>query len=234
MINIRRPLKIFYTLIIFFLFASEIPCGGMLRKEKNAAFTTKDDIINLNNIVVNKVVREIRLKVRLALDEGILEFFLVGDHGKTYESVFKISGNAPSELNFALLLIGCRPLPFDRFRQLADQKDGREILLRHHRGSLVQISIRKNDKTIPIHHIIRDRELKNDSPVWVHTGSFFLPGNRYAADLESGYIGIWPDEKLVINLFSGRQNPYRGNFGFEIQSGLKVDDVYELVIRRIP
>jgi hypothetical protein len=234
MINIRFGLNIFSIFVILFLFTPETPCGGMSYEEKDAAFVTKDGIIKLNNIIVNKVEREIRMKVRLALDKGILEFFLVGDHGKTYESTFKISDNAPSELNFALLLIGSNPLPLDRVMQLADQHDGPDILRSRHRDSLVSIDILKNGKGVHLQQIVADREKKNRPQVWVHTGGIFIPGNRYAADLESGYIGIWPNERMVINLFPGHKNPYQGDFGFEMQSGLKVDDEYELVIRRVP
>jgi len=66
----------------------------------------------------------------------------------------------------------------------------------------------------------------------VYTGGFFLPNNRYSGNLNSSYIGIWPDNTVPINLFSVHQNPYRGNFGFEMNQGLTAGDDYKLVIRR--
>ena len=84
------------------------------------------NIIKLNNILVDKIKKEIRISAKLAVTEGILEYLLVGNHGKTYESVFKIGDNKPSELNFALLLIGCSHVsshdgvPCERFWILAE------------------------------------------------------------------------------------------------------------------
>lgn len=231
---INRPGIKKFSLIftVFFLLTSESIGGGLGTKAKDAPFIMKDGIINLNHIVVNKVRREIRMTVQLALEAGILEFFLVADHGKTYESTFKIADNSPSDLNFALLLIGCRPLPFDRFEHLTRQKDGLDRLLQDHKSAVLDIEIQKDGKPIPFYQILTDRESQDKAPVWVHTGSYFLPGNRYAADLEAGYIGIWPNERMVVNLFSAHRNPYRGDFGFEMQPGLRVDEEYELVIRR--
>jgi hypothetical protein len=63
----------------------------------------------------------------------------------------------------------------------------------------------------------------------------FLKDNRYAGDINLSHIGIWPDPSAVINLFSKAQNPYRGDFGFEMNTlnNLVVDDTYELLLKRV-
>ena len=42
--------------------------------------------VQMGNIAVDAVKKEICIKTRLAIKHGILEFLLVDDHGKTYES----------------------------------------------------------------------------------------------------------------------------------------------------
>ncbi|MCP3954596.1 MAG: hypothetical protein GY697_20610, partial [Desulfobacterales bacterium] len=86
-------------------------CAGTAAAQTPGASPPPDSpVLSMHNIHIDKVKKEIRIPVRLAINEGILEYLLVGEHGKTYESVFKVAGNKPSELNFALLLLGAEPL----------------------------------------------------------------------------------------------------------------------------
>jgi len=229
--RLSPPIKIVSVLILL-LFFIIIPSGELQGGGINTELSNKKNIISLNNIIVNKINKEIRVKVKLAINSGILEYFLVGDHGKTYESLFKISDNKPSDLNFALLLIGCKPLDHDVFINLLNEKDGLNKLRADHRGSMLEIEIFKGNRKVPWQQLVVDREGKNHNPVWVYTGGFFLQGNRYAGNLEMSYIGIWLDRSVVINQFSTHQNPYRGGFGFEMNQGLTVDEDYELLLRR--
>lgn len=228
---INQILK-FINVIVFFIFLSHIPDGKLFGEEIKSGFSQSGDTLNLNNIIVNKKTKEIRLKVKLAINNGILEYFLVDEHGKAYESVFKIIGNKPSDLNFALVLLGFMPLEYDSFMKLLNEKDSLVKLKQYHSRSIMDILVVKENKNIPINQIISDREGKDGELLWVYTGGFFFDNNRYAGDASLSYIGIWPDDTTAINLFSSNKNPYRGNFGFEMKKGLKVDDEYELIIRR--
>lgn len=110
--------------------------------------TASQNVIKTQNISINKKTKEIKIFSSLAIQQGILEYLLVGDHGKAYESVFKVSENKPSELNFALLLIGCVPLEYETFLEIKQKKNGFDELLRHHKKSLLQISIARNKKKL--------------------------------------------------------------------------------------
>lgn len=199
-------------------------------------YAADSDVMVINNISQDKKKMEIRIRSRLAITEGILEYLLVGDQGKTYESVLKVARNLPSELNFALLLIGCEPLRYDKFMSLLKDGNGIKALKAEHKASLVELTIRQNNEPIGFPQLVRKRK-KGDSPLlWVFTGGYFLQNNRFAGDLLYNYIGVWPDRSAIINLFSNLGNPYRGDFGYEMNRSnkeLKVDQEFEILIRRV-
>ena len=172
--------------------------------------------MNIDNLTIDKLKHEIRLDVNLSITEGILEYLLVGNEGKTYESVLKIQGNRPSDLNFALLLIGCEPIPFDVYNKNLQTGGSIKALQDKYPDSFLRIRLFSDNKPVVEDVLINDREKQELSFVWAYTGSYFDAGNRYAADMELSYIGIWPDPAAVINLVSAHKNPYRGVGGFEM------------------
>jgi hypothetical protein len=228
MSKIVIPLGILLVLVFF---------SPILRGEvKTPDHPQGQNIIKLNNIIVDKIKKEIRINAKLAITEGILEYLLVGNQGKTYESIFKVIDNKPSELNFALLLIGCKNLDFNEFLKLKDEGNGIAKLLKHHKKSLLEINILKDGRQYKLQRLMIDRE-KSASPfIWVYTGGVFIKDHGYAGDLEFSYVGIWPDRVAVINLFNSLKNPYRGDFGYEINKAVKeelaVDQAFEIIIRR--
>lgn len=196
---------------------------------------SQQQLIRMNNLSIDKVNKEIRISVRLAITDGILEYLLVGEAGKTYESVFKVVENKPSDLNFALLLIGAEPLDFNTLNELLKKKNGLEDLTTRHRSSLVDITLYKDGQPVHFDRLLKNRERTDGSLRWVFTGGAFLEDNRYAADFELSYIGIWPDPYAVVNLFSNLKNPYRGDYGYEMNptGGYLTDQEFEIVIRRV-
>ena len=217
-------LNIFCLFIVFItiLFTIDLPCIGASQKD-----------ITIGNISIKKDTKEIRIQSKLAIRLGILEYFLVGDHGKTYESIFKVSDNKPSELNFALLLLGFAPLDYQTFLRIKQQKNYINEFVTHHRKSLLSISIATKKQTYDISAFLKNRENTKTEFLWVFTGSYFTINNQFAGDYELNFIGIWPDRSAVINLCSNLKNPYQGKYGFELTSknfDLKQD--FEIIIRR--
>ncbi|MBU2488423.1 MAG: hypothetical protein KKA60_03435 [Proteobacteria bacterium] len=193
------------------------------------------EVITINNLTIDKKNKEIRLAVRTAIDHGVLEYFAVGDVGKTYESVFKIADTKPSDLNFALLLLGFAPMDFDAFQKAAAGEGGLAALAAEHPDSLLSIEIQKDGKTVDPYALIKDREGKNSPMVWVFTGGYFRKDGRYAPDWIWNFAAIWPDPASVLNLFSNQENPYRSNGGLmmnEAGEKLETDIPYTLVLRR--
>ncbi|ETR69544.1 MAG: hypothetical protein OMM_09500 [Candidatus Magnetoglobus multicellularis str. Araruama] len=153
--------------------------------------------ITIANISIDKTTKEIRIKSTIAILNGILEYLLVGEHGKTYESVFKISDNKPSELNFALLLVGFIPLDFQTFLKIKQSKNGKEVLLSKYKDSLLRITFVTNNQSYDLNYFLHNRENQETDFPWVFTGGLFYKNNRYAGDFELSYIGIWADPSLL-------------------------------------
>lgn len=193
------------------------------------------NVVKLGDIKIDKSTKEIRIRSKLAIKEGILEYLMVHNEGKAYESVFKVGGNKPSELNFALLLIGCKPLNFEKFIKLTNDPEGQAELLKNHSESVLEIEVYQDNKKVEWQRVIKNRGGSIPTLTWAYTGGWFTKDNKYVGDLELSHIGIWPDPSAPINLFSSIGNPYRGNFGLEINrdnTQLKVNEDYEVVIRR--
>ena len=227
----RSVIKGVFPFVLITLFILPIRYGEAFSSEDSE----KQDTFKINNIIVNKVDKEIRLITKLALTEGILEYLLVSEPGKAYESVFKIIGNVPSELNFAMLLLGFKSMNFEKFMKLTNHEKGLSALLKDHKESMVELEILRNGRQIEWTRLMGNRGGSHAPLIWVYTGGVFIKDGKYAGDLELSHIGIWPDMSAVINLFSNMGNPYRGGFGLEINKEnktLKVDQDFEIVIRR--
>ena len=198
------------------------------------------DVKILNNIIIDTEKKEIRIHCKLAITEGILEFFLVDEKGNTYESVFKVKDNKPSELHFALLLLGFEPVPFQTYYELLDKEDGLSELQK--KKCLLQCKIYKLNKQnqeyeeMDLSAIIGCREPdKSKEVVWVFTGASFTKDNKYIADYTYTYISIWPMMESVINLFSSAGNPYRGEYGYEIIKDISFsqEDDFILILKGV-
>jgi len=220
--------QIFFQWNIFFLIILLNVCST---SHLNAA----QDIIRTNNISINKQKKTIHIQSKLAIKKGILEYFLVGDHGKTYESVFKVSDNKPSDLNFALLLIGCEPVNYQTFCDIKTQKNAFEIFTQKYKNSLVNIYVLHKKKRLEIEQFLKNREGQDQKNIWVYTGGHFLKDNRYAGDIELSFIGIWADRTAVINLCSQLKNPYQGNYGYELDvdpEKMAINTDFEIIIKK--
>ena len=110
-----------YRVKIVFLFL-----GGVLSVFSSIPNDQKAVIIK--NITVDSAKQEIRIKCHFSLEEGLLEFLMVNATGLTYESVLKVDENKPSELHFALLLLGFHPLSFIEYEHLSKRDDAVTIL----------------------------------------------------------------------------------------------------------
>jgi hypothetical protein len=195
---------------------------------------TQGDVKVINNITIDPVKKEIRIACKLALKEGILEFFLVDEWGNTYESVFKSTGNKPSELHFGLLLLGFEPVSFKTYYDLL--KDPKALSILKEKKCLLECIVEKEGKRISLSSLIENREPDKDTHLtWVFTGASFTKENKYTADFSFSYISIWPMMESVINLLSAAGNPYRGDFGYEMAKDITFSpgDDFLLIIKGV-
>ncbi|MBN1699686.1 MAG: hypothetical protein JW881_19375 [Spirochaetales bacterium] len=217
---------------IWLLLCSYAETGGKNDVSDNAS--ADRSVKTIEHITIDSEKKEIRIKCSLAIAEGILEFLLVCEKGQTYESVLKIIGNNPSELHFALLLLGYEPLPFDQYHALLKNDDA--VTLLKDKKCLLRCEIWHEGRQIPIYSLIRNRESgAEEELIWVFTGAGFDRNNKYVADYSRIYISIWPELTSVINLLSNAGNPYRGEYGFEMAAPLAytMEDTFQLIIKGV-
>jgi hypothetical protein len=199
----------------------------------HASDTSGNSLVRMGNISVDGARKEIRIRTRLAIRHGILEFLLVSDMGRTYESALKIDSAKPSDLHAALLLLGLKPMESGEFGNAIKTDMPLEAFLRIFPRSAMRLGIERKGTPYGIDRLIKSREKKEFTNIWAFTGSFFARDGRYGADLTQTYISVWPDESAVINLFSTHGNPYKGDFGFRMhgQQPWQAGDTLDLVIK---
>lgn len=186
----------------------------------------------IGDMKLDREKREAHLPVELALDEGILEYLIVGPRGKDYESVFRIHHAEASELNFALLLMGYTPLDYQTFQKLLEEEENPgQVILEKYPECLVDLRIVRNGESVPMSDLVADRE-PGKGNLWVFTGSYFSRREEFMANVADNWIAIWPDPVALINLISTRGNPYRGDLGFAMNEEMpfSAGDAFTLIV----
>jgi hypothetical protein len=193
-------------------------------------------VINLPGLTVHGGDhRYIEAKGQFALTDGILEFIAVEPHGRDYESLLALDCK-PSELQFALILIGCES---GTVPQRA--KVGEKI------GDRLQLEAEWEDgaKTnrVVLEKLLLDRHTKK-TPAdvhWIYTGSYFVKDfdgrEVFMADAEQAFVALWWSSSVLINVGGEYGNPYRGDSqGFEVNKAVAPPKgtPVKLLLRRIP
>lgn len=197
------------------------------------AFREEGEWLVLHHLRIHPGRKEIRLRVQVAITQGILEYLLVDAQGKTYESLFCWEGNRPSELQFALLLAGYEPVPFGQLMEWLETPAGPPPPFPPQ--SRLHLRLLQDGQPVDWTHLLRAREGQPLPEAWevLFTGSHFLPDGRFAANLSLSLIAIWRDESAILNSLNRLGNPYRGDLGFEIRPDvgkLEKGAVFELQI----
>ena len=185
--------------------------SGLARAEdlaKTSELAKAGSIISLPGLTIHGGESKfIEATGKVALTDGILEFVAVETQGRDYESLLTLDCK-PSELKFALLLIGCE----------ADEKRGSQLAIE------VEWQHEGNAKRVPVEQLLLERRTKK-SPAklpWRFTGSNFvkdpISGREvFQADQEAAFIALWSQPAILINISGDYGNPYRADDqGFEV------------------
>ncbi len=217
--------KVIFSAILLLALLSDSVCSAIR--------STKEAVI-IHNISINKISKEILVDATLSIDQGILEYLLVTDTGKAYESALKLQGNKPSDLNVALLLIGCKALPFNELKNYMGNGVTQEHWNATIKDAVLEITLKIDGTSYPVDTLISSREDQPGDFVWIYTGGMVIKDKGYAGDFEYSYIAIWPDPVCPINLLSKSKNPYKGNFGFEINPKIEIkkNAKVQIIIRK--
>ena len=149
-------------------------------------------------------LKRVYIKGLFCLERGVLEFVIVGDAGKTHESVIQ-ARSAPIDIAYALLVCG---FPYSvSFRSVLGD-DGTEY--RQFYGQAVDIFIEYAQdgvtKRKPARTFIENAKtnaLMTDIP-WIFTGSRYITdpgtGNRYfLANIERNIAAVFFDPASLLN-----------------------------------
>ena len=159
---------------------------------------------------------EVKVKARICLTRGILEFVTVMKGGREHEAIFNTTCR-PSSLHAALLGIGLEPHPV--------VAGSYEDALKSKGRLKFEVEFEKDGKgrRVEAHKLLHNRETDNGKTknAWVFAGSYFTEHQGksvYAADHSDVVISIIPDSAAVIQLAVKSGNPYEGdNFGIEVK-----------------
>jgi hypothetical protein len=190
------------------------PAGAKVAAELAEAAKTRIKKVGpteytLGDMTFSSATHEIRVPAAVNMTEGILEYALVHENGKTHESLLKTKVS-PTELNVALLLCNYEPHIKEAAQYLEEplpQTKARMALPMEHEGAnRVHLTLQWKDKdgaqqTAPLGAWIRDRKVEKPLQIdhWTYTGSF-VTQSGYAAEDDGSHIAIYFDLIALMNL----------------------------------
>jgi hypothetical protein len=190
-----------------------------LEAAKQRVQKTGEDRYEIGSIKLNSKTREITFPATLNMTEGVLEYAIVHENGKTHESLLstKIS---PTELNLALLLTHYESHLGDAAKHLPDLLPATRSLMAQPMekpgANRLSITLIWNDKDgrekrAPLADWVHDAKTGKplETPYWSYTGSLVREVG-FAAEFDGSIAGIYFDIVAMINC------PVPGNANDEI------------------
>lgn len=169
---------------------------------------TGDDTYTIGDIQFNGKTHEIRFPALLNMTDGVLEYAIVHENGKTHESLLRTHVQ-PTELNLAMLLTHYEPHVADAAKHLPEILPQTKALMAKPMekpgANRIQIDLEYKDKEgkaqrVPISEWIHDR--KSGKPMelehWTYTGSL-INEVGFAADFDGSIAAIYFDLVAMIN-----------------------------------
>ena len=175
---------------------------------------TGDTDYKLGDIRFSSATREVRVPAVLNMTEGILEYALVHENGKTHESLLRTT-ISPTELNVALLLCHYEPHIREAVQFLHDltpeTRARMEQPMEREGANRTRLTLEWKDKdghlkTAPLSAWILDKQTSQPLALdhWSYTGSF-VSRTGFAAEHDGSHIAIYFDLVSLVNC------PVRGN-----------------------
>lgn len=170
-------------------------------------------IYEIGKIHLDQKARLVRFPGVLNLKDGIIEYLLVTEQGSTHESLL-VSGIQPSDLHFAMLLLGAKGSGADK--TAAGEVPPGQIDAKYLKtapklkGDAVAISVQWKvdgvDKTTPVEDWVFNTEKKKpmERGQWTYNGSLFNDGH-FLAQIEGAFAALVTYPSALIN------NPRQGS-----------------------
>ncbi|HSI64990.1 MAG TPA: YdjY domain-containing protein [Candidatus Saccharimonadia bacterium] len=191
----------------------------------------------LGPIKINSATREVRVPAQVNMTEGILEYALVHEHGKTHESLLRTTAS-PTELNVALLLSHFEPHLKEAAKFLAEPSEQVKTRMaqpmEHEGANRMRLTLEWKDasgkaQSAPISAWIRDKHTGKPATAaeWIYTGSF-ISQTGFAAEHDGSHIAIYFDLISLVN-FPDKNNSSDENWLVESAAMPPVDTPVTLV-----
>lgn len=211
--------------------------GELAEAAKNRIKKVGPNEYELGPIKINSETREVRVPTLVNMTEGILEYALVHEHGKTHESLLRTTAS-PTELNVALLLSHYEPHLKDAAKFLSEPseqvKNRMAEPIKHEGANRMRLTLEWKDasgrtQTAPISAWIRDKQAGKAATQaeWIYTGSF-ISQSGFAAEHDGSHIAIYFDLISLVN-FPDKNNASDENWFVETSAVAPVDTPVTLV-----
>ncbi|MCD6186881.1 MAG: hypothetical protein J7K09_01850 [Desulfuromusa sp.] len=149
-------------------------------------------ILEIGDCRVDKKNGRVEFPARVNMQEGLLEYLLVGDAGKLHESLLSTE-ISPYALQVSLLLLGIE----GSYNPLEMQGEARTP-----EGGRINIKVRWQDgkrvKTVALEKWLKKDKSKLNNIPWVFTGSVVIDG-VFMAEVERSIIAIFHDPVAMID-----------------------------------
>ena len=159
-------------------------------------------LFQVGEVTIDQSNRTVRFPASVNLREETIEYAVVHRTGKTHESIFRTAAR-PQDIQFALLLLGARPLMTNRFGA-----DGKALPL----GDRVRIAAAWTNQGVRVEFAMEDLVLDKQTKrtlsrgEWIYNGSNFSEG-AFAAQRDGSIISTHIDpDALINNPRPGREN----------------------------
>jgi hypothetical protein len=197
-----------------------------------------DSEYDLGGIKINSKTRQISVPCVLNMTEGLLEYVLVHEHGKTHESLLRTSVS-PTELNVALLLAHYEPNIKEAAQFLPDPTPMTQKLMAEPMAKAganqITLNVQWKDKdgkeqTAPVTRWIHEKDAKaaRESQHWTYTGSM-ISQTGFAAQFDGSMVAIYFDLISLVN-FPVKENANDDLWKVETAKVPAVDTPVTLVI----
>jgi hypothetical protein len=182
------PPAIWVAVFLLTLFA-----GFASQAADSAVREVAPGIVEVGAVRVDKAARALTFPATVNMPEGIVEYVVVTESGKTHESVFTTRAE-PKDIHVAALLLGVR----DAAKSTATNQPPAL------RGDAVRVEVGWESAGEPLavmleecaRHAVSGRSLA--SGPWIYNGSELRAG-RFAAQAEGSIISIIDDVEALVN-----------------------------------
>lgn len=160
-----------------------------------------ENVYRIGSVTFDKKARTVTIPMNVNMNQGIVEYLLVADHGKAHESVFTTKAR-PRDVHLACLLLGMKS--FEGTKWPADETGIPKAF-----GVNAKVTWATNGppKEIPLSDCVAKSDAGQGPQVtgavladgkWFYTGSNFY-GGGFAAEKEGSIIAVIGDSSALIN-----------------------------------